>query len=330
MELNKILQGDTFQLIKEVPSESIDMVITSPPYWALRDYGIKGQFGLEKSIPEYINKLLGLFDEINRVLKKEGTCWVNISDTYSGGDAASRWNSGNHIPGSGSNKKLMQLARTSASHKFNHKIPKKSLCLIPERFALGMLDRGWLLRNEIIWHKPNAMPQSATDRFSIDFEKLYFFVKQKKYYFEQQKEATKAKVKEHRPDGSWRHKNRGYKSKFGKIYHQGIEQHHGMDILGYPKNRNVRAVWSLSTQSYVGNHFAVYPPRLIKKPILAGCPEGGTVLDPFMGSGTTALVALKYNRKFLGFELNPDYIKMAEARIKPWLNQKRLEEYQNA
>jgi site-specific DNA-methyltransferase (adenine-specific) len=183
----------------------------------------------------------------------------------------------------------------------------KSLCLIPERFAIAMTERGWILRNTIIWHKPSCMPSSIKDRFTVDFEKLFFFTKSQKYFFNQQFEP---------------HKHGGVP---GRVY-PGEKREKPRNQKWNPnKNgRNKRAVWSIAPQPLPIDHFATYPEKLVEIPIKAGCPKGGVVLDPFMGSGTSALVALKNNRKFIGIELNPKYVEIAMERIRPELDQLRL------
>jgi site-specific DNA-methyltransferase (adenine-specific) len=185
----------------------------------------------------------------------------------------------------------------------------------------------FILRNVIVWHKPNCMPSSVKDRFTINFEYLFFFVKNKKYYFEQQFEPHLTKEK--RPDGIVRNREYGYDSKLNAINkksHTLIALHKGEknpDFLN-PKGRNMRSVWKVPTHPYPEAHFATYPEKLCETPIKAGCPNGGIVLDPFIGSGTTALVALKQNKKFIGIELNPEYIKMANKRLNPLLEQTKL------
>lgn len=346
MKTNTILQGDSLEVLKTLPDESIDMVITSPPYWALRDYGTndivwdadkncnhswvknikkpsggkgsknanvgankndsanmrdhdvisnfcsnctawKGSFGLEPTFDLYIKHLCDIFDEVKRVLKKEGTCWVNIGDTYAGSGRG---------PEGGISKETQA----------------KSLIQIPSRFAIEMTNRGWILRNEIIWHKPNAMPSSVKDRFTVDFEKIFFFTKNKKYFFEQQKE----------PHAESSLKARG--SKLNQTTNKGASKSAVNVQLGdeargkrfIPEGgRNKRTVWKIPTKSFKEAHFAVYPPKLIETPIKAGCPEGGIVLDIFMGSGTTGVVARQLGRNYLGIELNEEYIKIAEQRL---------------
>jgi len=178
--INRILRGDAAQTLKQFPDESIDGVVTSPPYWALRDYGVKGQVGLEASFEEYVETLCGIFDEVKRVLKREGTCWVNLGDTYSlQGNTKGRWSE--YLQ-----SRRPSGAHTSAKARPHTILPRKCLLQIPARFAIEMINRGWTLRNEIVWWKPNAMPSSARDRFTVDFEKVFFFVKSRRYYFDQQ------------------------------------------------------------------------------------------------------------------------------------------------
>lgn len=286
MQLNKIYNGNALDVLKTFPDECVDMVITSPPYWALRDYGAEGQLGLESTFQEYINKLCDIFDEVKRVLKKSGSCWVNLGDAYSG--------SGKGVGG----------------------IKSKSLLQIPSRFAIEMCNRGWILRNEIIWHKPNAMPQSVRDRFTVDYEKLFFFVKSKKYYFEQQKEPM-ITTNTNPPRGSkgvLGQKNSGLRKQdqIGRADYTGFNKRYlpPKDLM-----RNKRSVWSINTKPFKEKHFATYPEELIITPIKACCPENGIVLDPFMGSGTTAVVARDLGLKYVGIELNPDYIKIADKRL---------------
>ncbi len=178
MKTNIILNGDALKHLKGLPEKSINMCMTSPPYWALRDYGVEGQLGLESTFEEYINKLCNIFDEVKRVLRKDGTCWVNIGDTYWGGGQG-----GNDYPG----KQVVPSSGYGHKAKGNS-YKSKSLVMIPFRFAIEMVNRGWILRNTIIWHKRNCMPSSVKDRFTVDFEYIFFFSKKKKYYFETQYE----------------------------------------------------------------------------------------------------------------------------------------------
>jgi site-specific DNA-methyltransferase (adenine-specific) len=338
--MNNIIQGDCLQVLKTLPDESVNCVVTSPPYWALRDYGTAkwiggdpdcdhkaakeksrydyhveskkqvvkdgksgtdaprykdvcptcgaqkkdAQLGLESTFQEYINKLCGIFDEVKRVLREDGTCWVNLGDTYT----------------------------------------SKCLLQIPSRFAIQMTDRGWILRNEIIWYKPNCMPASVKDRFTVDFEKVFFFVKNKKYWFETQYENCKFMEVWSRKGGtssdSPYNKNNPRRCGLTKIE---IAQNRKGASYQDPlhtkpineQGRNKRCVWKVNTKPYKEAHFATFPETLVEPMIKAGCPVGGTVLDPFCGAGTTGLVAKKQNKNFIGIELNPEYVEIAKKRI---------------
>lgn len=306
--LNKIICGDSLKILKTIPDESIDCVVTSPPYWALRDYDVKGQIGLESSIEEYLEKLLAIFDEVKRVLKPAGTCWVNFGDTYANkAEGSYQNNPRNNSSGSFAQRSVIPKLAV------NINIPAKSLCMIPSRFAIQMIERGWILRNEIIWHKSNAMPQSARDRFTVDFEKVFFFVKEKKYYFKRQYEPLK------NPNEL----KRKYSNPFGNHkYIKSLEKaNKPLDLIKQSQEkilklgRNKRCVWTMGNGISKANHFAVFPEKLIETPILAGCPENGIVLDPFMGIGTTAIVAKNLGRKFIGIELNRKYVKSGKKRL---------------
>lgn len=215
-----------------------------------------------------------MFDEVKRVLRPDGTLWVNLADTFSGGG-------GQQKTPKIRNKKTERFDGTRPSVPYTG-IPRKSLCLIPFRFTAEMVRHGWLLRNVIIWHKPDATPESVKDRFTLDFEYLFFFAKSPRYYFKQQFEPSTQPV----------------------------------TVRDRPEWRNKRSVWKIATKGFAGNHFAAYPEGLIETPILAGCPEGGVVLDPFLGSGTTALVAERLGRRWIGIELNREYVQMAVDRLR--------------
>ena len=428
-KINTVVCGDSLTVLKTLPDEVVDMSITSPPYWALRDYGIKptiwdgdekckhkwdnkkrtlqhkagetnpgkeswfkdkgasedsgnqfcskcsawkGTLGLEPTFDLFIKHLCDIYDEVKRVLKKDGTCWVNLGDTYS----ATRWtNTGGDL--------FKDREASNVVIKKNTPFPDKCLCQIPQRFSIEMCNRGWILRNVIIWKKPNCMPSSVKDRFTVDFEYLFFFVKSKKYYFEQQLEPlAEITLKDKRLNK-------------GRIEYNGIRKDQNSKIQNIMCNansegRNKRCVWSICPQPYPEAHFAVYPPELLYIPIKAGCPkevckkcgkgreaifnkelivtrktndkgkvkdvlnsgdkrnvlprartgvEGyneftlkgytdcgckagwsrGLILDPFMGSGTTAEVARKLGRNYIGIELSEEYIKLCEKRLKQQL-----------
>ena len=299
---NKILHGDSLEILRKIPDGLVDCVVTSPPYWALRDYGVSSQLGSEKTPDEYVCRLCDIFDETKRVLKDSGTCWVNIGDTYGGSGQG----------GTGKN-----ATKNSASGKYGptkRKTVAKSLALIPQRFAIEMTRRGWILRNEIIWHKPNVMPSSVKDRFTVDFEPVFFFTKSREYTFNQQKEPV-SQVSLERAAYGFKSKKANLPGKNSRTGFQGVDvEKMGVRFVD-PAGRNKRTVWRIPTSGSRLAHVAMFPEKLIEPMILAGSPLGGVVLDPFMGSGTTAVVALKNSRRFLGIELNEEYIKMAEDRL---------------
>lgn len=363
IKTNVILCGDALRCLKKFASNSIDCVVTSPPYWALRDYGSKGQLGLEGTPDEYIARLCAVFTEIKRVLKDQGTCWVNLGDTYS-----AKSKSDNAFVASHTQTRFLKLAAAFQPRPVTSGVPDKSPCLIPFRFALVMIRLGWVLRNVIIWQKPNCLPSSAKDRFTVDFEYVFFFVKSKKYWFQPQHEplhdSTKARV-----DSFMRNKEafdpRRHKHQTGaKANHSPYQVLARICKNGLnPAGRNKRCVWRIPTQPFQGAHFATYPERLVDNPIKSGCPElicvkcghgrakifrsrpslcrwrtgreknaddlairhsdcgcgapfkPGIVLDPFFGSGTTGLVALRLKRDFVGIELNPKYLRLAMKRL---------------
>lgn len=277
---NKILLGDAAEIIRKLPDESIDCVVTSPPYWALRDYSVDRQIGLEPDFRQYVEKLCEVFDEVKRVLKSSGTCWVNLGDTYGTGSGA-----GVRIGKQATNRGTQYNRKWQEKGKAGVKGMEKCLLQIPARFAIAMCDRGWILRNEIIWHKPNAMPQSVKDRFTVDFEKIFFFVKSRSYLFETQYDP------------------------YTKLLNH-LDGNRPVAV-----GRNKRCIWSINTRPQKDAHFATFPPALVETPIKAGCTEGGIVLDPFIGSGTTAEVAHLLGRNFIGIELNPDYVIIANKRL---------------
>jgi len=302
--INQIIAGDALHVMKKLPSESIDCVVTSPPYWKLRDYGVSDQLGLEPSLQEYVDRLCLVFDEVKRVLKSEGTCFVNLGDTYFTNKGATH-----HFK-----NRRMQALQSHLGERTFAGGSAKSLCQIPSRFAIEMCSRGWLLRNEIIWWKPNAMPESVRDRFTTDYEKLFFFVKSKRYHFAQQFEEIKSRDRLSRrlldPDGKHKHQ-------FGDNYISSINPKtaEASRLRMLSRGRNKRCVWRIPTKGYKGSHFAVYPQALVETPILAGCPKGGVVLDPFVGSGTTAVVARNLGRRFIGVDLNQAYARLAKERL---------------
>lgn len=326
IEINKTHNIDVLAGLKMLPDESIDCIVTSPPYWQLRDYNLEkvlwggsetcehqfdefnlckkcngwlGQLGLEPTRDNYIAHLCIVFDECRRVLKKTGTMWVNLGDSYSKSYKSSVLQQKCYH-----SKNRHSLETLKVNKRFHH-IASKSLCNVPNRFAEEMILRGWILRNEIIWHKPSCIPSAAKNRFTVDFEKMFFFTKSTKYYFKQQFEPYA-----HSTFGRYKYPMTSNKcGTFQKI----SGRPKGMMKIN-PEGRNRRCVWSINVSNSREKHNAMFPEQLVSIPILSGCPDGGLVLDPFMGSGTTACVAKKLGRNFIGLELSAEYIKICEKR----------------
>lgn len=294
-----IICGDCLVELRKMEAESIDCCITSPPYWGLRDYGVAGQLGLEKTPGEYTAKMVEVFREVKRVLKKEGTLWLNLGDSYSnsgkGGDSERMYAKRHTQFG-----KICNIRRHGKPTRLKELAPK-NLIGIPWRVAFALQADGWYLRQDIIWAKPNPMPESVTDRCTKAHEYIFLLAKSPKYYFDN--EAIKE------PETSI-HKGDCVGGK--KYTAANMQGGTGYFTKGF---RNKRSVWTVTTKPFKGAHFATFPEDLIRPCVLAGCPIGGTILDPFAGAGTTGVVAKKNNRNFIGIELNPKYIEMAQKRI---------------
>ena len=293
IQLDHIYTGDCLEVLKTLPDESVHCCITSPPYYALRDYGVDGQIGREATPKEYISRLTEVFTEVRRVLRSDGTLWLNISDTYAG-----KGNQGSYVDAK--NPK----GRNGQAVALNYKVEgckPKDMIGIPWMLAFSLRDSGWYLRNDIIWMKENPMPESVKDRCARCYEHIFLFSKSRKYFFDYK--AISNKYGEAIP---------------GQAKQQTINlcREHGAitDEMINPL-RNKRDVWIINTVPFKGGHYAAYPPKLVETCLLAGCPEGGVVLDPFMGSGTTGMVAKQLDRHYIGIELNPEYKELAEARI---------------
>lgn len=313
---NSVLCGDVLAVMKDIPDESIDCVITSPPYWQLRDYGWKGQWGLEPTYVEYLDNLFMLMNEIKRVLKPRGSAWINLGDTFFGSGNGS----GQDMEKAKKNsiRKVEAAPRNSNSSKKN-KIPKKSLTLIPHRFAVGCTKRGWIVRNDIIWAKPNGIPESTKDRFAKRHEHIFLLVKRQDYYFDldsvrdPHKDSSVLRIKYGMTAYGGDPKNK--KGSMGKGKKNGGAL---TRVRLNPKGKNpgdVTDFWVISTKHGSGKHYATFNSELITKPILAGCPKGGIVLDPFCGTGTTGIKAVELGRKFIGIEGKKAYCKIAEKGI---------------
>lgn len=358
----KILEGNVLETLKDVPPCSVQCVVTSPPYYGLRDYGVDGQIGLEETPEAYVEKLVQVFREVRRVLKDDGTLWLNLGDSYWGGKGQSahggsekqraRFERNESI-----NREYQEVGRHgwTAPKDGKHPVIKpKDLIGIPWMVAFALRADGWWLRQDIIWSKPNPMPESVTDRCTKAHEYIFLLTKSKVYYYDQdairepyaeaslpralrgtsennkwvegapgstahtisqpRKNVRKQFEKEHGGGGSGLKGHSGYKAADGRL-------------LINPLGRNKWSVWEVPTVAYKEAHFATFPPALIEPCILAGSKEGDTVLDPFNGSGTTGEVSIKHNRHYIGCELNPDYVRLTKRRlskVQPVLTATRL------
>lgn len=311
-ETNRIIHGDCLAVLKDMPDESVHCCVTSPPYYGLRDYGVKGQVGREATPEQYIGRLAEIFSEVYRVLKTDGTCWLNISDTYC--KAGSKGNgTGSGKPEGGGSRKALS-ARKAAGRK------RKDLIGIPWMLAFALRDSGWYLRNDIIWQKRNPVPESVKDRLTRSYEHIFLLAKSQKYFY------NAAAIAEPIADGTAKRYMRGNKD--SHKYSACVPGQAKTQRMNRPRKagdikaedispvRNCRDVWLINTVPYRGKHFAAYPPKLAERCILAGCPEGGIVLDPFFGSGTTGLAAAQNGRQYIGIELNGEYCALAEERIR--------------
>lgn len=298
-----IYQGNTLAVLKELSDNLVDTIITSPPYWTQRFYGgLKDEIGLENTPEEYIISILKICKELKRILKKEGTFWLNIDDVYYG----SGHGKADDLTGSKQGT-VKGMANENIRNFFNKQrnlphsvLKKKDLCLIPEQLIIKLQKDGWYIRSKIIWHKPNAMPENVKDRPTNDYEILFLLTKSNKYYFKNQREPHKL--------NSLKRIKKPWHGKLCKGHSLGSLKNGSMLKMCHPEGRNFRTVWTINTTGIKNFHVAMFPEKLCIKPILAGCPKDGIILDPFMGAATTGVMARKLNRKFIGIELNKKYI----------------------
>ena len=296
----QILQGDCRDVLKTLPDCSVHCCVTSPPYFGLRDYGCSGQIGLESTPDAYVSELVAVFRDVKRVLRDDGTVWLNLGDSYNGYMANQR--------GTGletERQSARKYIEPGAGLRFGG-LKNKDLIGIPWRVAFALQADGWYLRQDIIWHKPNPMPESVRDRCTKAHEYVFLLSKSERYFFDA--EAIKEPAV---TVGDTRHLRRD-KTADARLSPSGREGN------GKPQaeTRNRRSVWTVATRPYKGAHFATFPPALIEPCILAGSRPGDIVLDPFMGSGTTAAVALRHGRRYVGCELNPEYLPLQQSRMK--------------
>lgn len=342
--------GDALNRLREIPDESVNCVCTSPPYWGLRDYGVEGQIGVEKTPSEYLDRMVSLFGEIRRILRSDGTCWVNMGDGYNNAGTG-----GNGATGGLDKSTLASpsgpVGMTPTKKSVDRNLKPKDLIGMPWRLAFALQDSGWWLRSDIIWAKLNGMPGSQTDRPTSSHEYVFLLTKSAHYWSDfdaiktTPRESSMARLAQdvqaqagsHRANGgaepngpmkavaerkelpenqakigAYRDKQRGHSRT-----HAGFNERWKALEKSERQSQPVmmRDVWFVSPASFDEAHFAVMPEEIARRCILAGCPEGGTVLDPFSGSGTTGLVSLRYHRDFIGVELNPEYALMSERRI---------------
>lgn len=312
------MYGDAAEILKTLPQGSVDMCVTSPPYYGLRDYGEQRQIGIEQTPDEYIARLVEVFDEVYRVLKKDGTLWLNIGDSYAG---SGKGPMSLQVTGNGKNKELYNKdSRIYEVPKKWDGIKPKDLIGIPWMLAFALRARGWYLRSDIIWYKTNCLPESAKDRPTKTYEHIFLLAKSRNYYFDYK--AIQEPIKE----VSRERYKRGRSANGKYVGTQGISNAKENSYDFDQQFRRKRDVWEVSTNSYkMDEHFAMFPERLIEPCILAGSKVGGVVLDPFFGSGTTGAVAKRFGRDFIGIDLNARYLEKAKERIDKIIPEKAVE-----
>ena len=331
---HRIIRGDCVESLRTIPDASVHCCVTSPPYWGLRDYGHAGQIGLEETPEAYVARMVEVFREVRRVLRDDGTLWLNLGDSYCSqggerkygssdgatgrgeapgarlksvggfGDGTWDWIESNPTDDWATDEWLKELKQRRAAF-----LKPKDLVGIPWRVAFALQADGWWLRQDIIWHKPNPMPESVRDRCTKAHEYVFLMTKSERYYYDA--EAVSEAV----ASSSVSRLSQPTLSEQAGSFRVPGKTNGPMKAVGGTGTRNRRSVWTVTTKPYSGAHFATMPPDLVEPCILAGCPEGGTVLDPFAGSGTTLAVAAELGRNAVGCELNPEYIELANQRI---------------
>lgn len=340
--LDSITACDALCGLRSLPDSSIDCCITSPPYYAMRDYEADGQIGLERSPDEYILRLVDVFAEVYRVLKPQGVMWVVIGDSYCGAGKGAATDPANAmLYKQGCNRGTLSRA---TAFKYETAAKRKDLLGIPWMLAFALRDFGWYLRQDIIWHKSNPMPESVTDRCTRAHEYVFLFSKRSRYYFVPMLEdaegydgrkatATRgsAKYRGKRVPGNSQQSivQSGERWRFKNLHRSNPNTLHLRRLTGggqelYPV-RNRRDVWKLNAARSPYAHYATYPLELIEPCLLATCPQGGVVLDPFMGSGTTAVAAIRNDRHYIGFDINSEYVEIANSRITDEKSKKEIE-----
>lgn len=309
--METIIQGDALARLRELPDESAHVCVTSPPYYGLRDYGVDGQIGLEGTPEEYVERLVAVFREVRRVLRADGTLWLNIGDSYAG---SGKGRMGDDSPCATGKQATNRGSLAGVLQKAPKNVCKpKDLIGVPWMLAFALRADGWYLRQDIIWRKTNSMPESVRDRCTKSHEYLFLLSKSARYYFDAEAISEPIAVSSAKRYAQNIAAQKGSNRQPGKT--NGPMKAAPPSFGGTAPRRNKRDVWSTTTGSFRGAHFAVFPEALIAPCILAGSPVGGTVLDPFTGSGTTGVAAKRLGRDFIGIEISPDYQQMATARI---------------
>lgn len=308
-----LLLGDAHQVLAQMPDASVDCIVTSPPYYALRDYGTPGQYGLETTPAAYVETMRAVFSEARRVLADDGTLWLNLGDSYSTGNGTrgpqppqtNTTSVGGVVVRTERGTTPSDARATTGMRSFRDMPPAKNLLMIPARVAIALQDDGWILRSEIVWVKPNAMPESVRDRLSNRHERLFLFAKSPQYWFDLDA-IREPHIAPDRKAGS-----RAFRARDLNHERTATGAYAGPDARG----RNPGDIWEIATRPYPAAHFATFPMELPLRCIKAGCKPDGTVLDPFSGSGTTGEAARKLGRRYIGIDINPDYHDLAVARF---------------
>jgi DNA modification methylase len=316
----RILEGDVREHLAELPDDTFDCVVTSPPYYALRDYGVAGQIGLEPTLTEYLDTMVDVCRELRRALKPSGTFWLNIGDSYAtgGGITQPHRDSCGGIGRKGTRGAQPYHAAGGGFQKpssLGGALKPKDLCMVPNRLAIRLQEDGWYVRSEIIWHKPSPMPESVRDRPTSSHEKIWLLTKSERYWYDAdaiKERATKAPMPMQASDAAIAAKSVGPMARGDGINYQFADPER---LWAEDGMRNARNVWTIASQPYSQAHFATFPPELAERCIKAGCPAGGHVLDPFGGAGTTGMVADRLGRDATLIELNPDYVTLIKNRI---------------
>lgn len=330
----RILNGDCREVLKSLPDQSVHCCVTSPPYYGLRDYGVDGQIGLEETPESYVAEMVDLFREVRRVLRDDGTLWLNLGDSYAGSGKGGNPEAGKQATNKGSQtvgvlygktgETAREAAVTNVTRRTFEGIKAKDLIGIPWRVAFALQEDGWYLRNDIIWHKPNPMPESVEDRCTRAHEYVFHMSKSARYFHDKEAIAEDAVYSGlEGQDASGFKDPKKFNGKHADKQRGHFRRHAGFndrwdsmtkEEQGSGK-RNKRTVWTIATRPFSEAHFATMAPELAETCIKAGCPIGGTVLDPFGGAGTTGLMADRLNRSAVLIELNPEYIVIAKNRI---------------